>query len=364
MIQGRAADRRAIGGAICAAVLLHAGALIASMAWPATPDGRQAIVPRLFYTRLLPMSESQSLPTPQPAPTPARVAYAGEQDASTAARTRLPSKLTAAVAKSTVNAPGSPVSLAQESPAPALAASADTPLSTDTSAAPAASGSSATPPPSYLQAWPSDTRLTYVTNSGPMSDDANVRARILWQRSFAAGQARYQTTVQLAGNGQQPSMQLTSQGQINAEGLAPEMYAQLRDGQQQIVSNHDSAGEGGEFDQPANAQDLASQFMELAHRFASGQARPEPGGDVSLRMTGAAGVDDRVYDIMGMEALDLPRIGVMRSVHLAPRRNEHNAELLAEVWLAPSLRYLPVRIRLAEGGNTLADLLLTRVEQR
>lgn len=113
-------------------------------------------------------------------------------------------------------------------------------------------------------------------------------------------------------------------------------------------------------------QDFAGQLKELADGFVSGQDQPTPGGTVSLMLGGAGGAV-LVYDILEDDVLDLPRIGVVRAIHLKPRPSDQAASpdpvLMAEVWLAAGLRYLPVRIRLLKGVVAVADLRVQTIEQ-
>ena len=48
-----------------------------------------------------------------------------------------------------------------------------------------------------------------------------------------------------------------------------------------------------------------------------------------------------------------------------PRRElpTRNA-LLAEMWFAPQLQYLPVRIRITQGNDNYIDLMVDTIEQR
>jgi hypothetical protein len=53
-------------------------------------------------------------------------------------------------------------------------------------------------------------------------------------------------------------------------------------------------------------------------------------------------------------------VGALDTFHLKPRRIEDRprGELSAEVWFAPSLQYLPVRIRIRQDAETYIDLMM------
>ena len=53
--------------------------------------------------------------------------------------------------------------------------------------------------------------------------------------------------------------------------------------------------------------------------------------------------------------------GAVNAFHLKPRRvSRPGGELIAEVWFAPQLRYLPARIRIEQDRETFIDLVLSR----
>jgi hypothetical protein len=51
----------------------------------------------------------------------------------------------------------------------------------------------------------------------------------------------------------------------------------------------------------------------------------------------------------------------VQSVHLKPRLLPRpGGELSAEIWFAPELRYLPLRIRVQQDAATFIDLMISR----
>jgi hypothetical protein len=52
-------------------------------------------------------------------------------------------------------------------------------------------------------------------------------------------------------------------------------------------------------------------------------------------------------------------------VHVRPRREARpGSELTPELWVAPSLQYLPVRMRIRRDAETWIDLLIERLPQQ
>src|SRR5207253_4938449 len=95
-------------------------------------------------------------------------------------------------------------------------------------------------------------------------------------------------------------------------------------------------------------QDAASQFVQLTFLFTT---RPElltPGTVIDMPLALPRRVDHWVYDVMEKETLYTP-CGAVEGVHLKPRRvAKKGGDLVAEMWIAPSLAYLPARIRIAQ----------------
>ena len=255
-------------------------------------------------------------------------------------------------------APASTTSDAAARP-PAAAASADLPAGPAGAATAAAPASAADP--AYLGQWPADTRLRYQLG-GNYRGELHGVARVLWQREGA----RYQTSIEV-DVGLLLSMKLTSQGEITESGLQPGVYEELvRNRRRGVRLGEDVRLNNGErVPRPHAVQDAASQFVELSHRLATGQIQAVPGTQIRFWLARPGGVDEWTYDVVGEETLQLPRLGAVRTLHLKPRPlAKPRGPILAEIWYAPSLQFLPVRIKLTQGADTYMDLLVDTIEQR
>jgi len=72
-------------------------------------------------------------------------------------------------------------------------------------------------------------------------------------------------------------------------------------------------------------------------------------------------VDVWTYDVLATELLDTPA-GPIDAVHVKPRREaKAGGDLTAEVWFAPSLQYLPVRLLIRQDADTYLELSLERL---
>jgi hypothetical protein len=58
-------------------------------------------------------------------------------------------------------------------------------------------------------------------------------------------------------------------------------------------------------------------------------------------------------------------VGAIEAVHVQPRREPRpGGDLVAEMWFAPTLQYLPVRIKIRQDAQTWIDLLVDRLPEQ
>jgi hypothetical protein len=75
-------------------------------------------------------------------------------------------------------------------------------------------------------------------------------------------------------------------------------------------------------------------------------------------------VEPGQYDVVGEETLPMP-FAQVPAVHVKPRRiAKPGGDLTAEMWFAPGLQYLPVRILIHQDAQTFIDLTLLRAPQQ
>jgi hypothetical protein len=99
--------------------------------------------------------------------------------------------------------------------------------------------------------------------------------------------------------------------------------------------------------------------------FATGQESLEVGRSVNVWLARPGAVDLWTYDIVGRETLQTAGLGPIETFHLKPRPIANpRGNITAEMWFAPSLQYLPVRIRVNMGTDTYVDLMVEKIEQR
>jgi len=251
-----------------------------------------------------------------------------------------------------------PKPLATASAAPPSALS---PAQPPASPAPALA-STKPPPPPPLDDWPLDTRLSYALSGnyrGPITGDA----RVQWTRDGN----KYQVLVEMGLSGV-TIFSMTSQGIVTPQGLAPSAYEEKRLGTKALQVAMDAQQvrlyDGNRVTRQPETQDTASQFVELGHRFSTGLAVPEPGKTVQIWLARPSALAEWTYDVMALETLHSPGMGTLSAYHLKPRPlTNPSGPITAEMWFAPSLQYLPVRIKITMNTETWVDLLIEKIEQ-
>lgn len=326
--------------------------VVAAPAPPAVPKARVASRPK-------PAASAPSAPQPQqakaqPAPEPVAAAELPVTEAPVPSVAEAPTPAASSEVLAEVPALAASAAVGVAEP-PVPAASAAVAIAPE---APASAPASAT----ALDTWPTDTRLTYNLSGqwrGPLYGDAHVQ----WQREGDKYQARLDVGIQVFG-----TQLLTSQGEVTPDGLIPRAYEELRPGKRRFAQFGDEVlmfENGKTAPRPPGVQDTVSQFVELTHRFATGRDVLEVGRSVSIWLARPNSVDRWTYDIVALELLSTPKLGLVEAYHLKPRPIANpRGNITAEMWFAPSLLYLPVRIKVLMGTEANLDLLVEQIEQR
>lgn len=230
-------------------------------------------------------------------------------------------------------------------------------------------GAESTGTADVYQDWPNDTRIN-LKISGQFRGKVTGSGHVTWQRE----KERYQAQVQMGfGLG---SLTMTSQGAVTDDGLNPEIFEEKIMGRLRSAKFEADTITVGSGKRIARAglngglgtgtfQDSASQFVELAWRFATGRASLAEGQTVSYWLGRPEGLYQYVFDIHGPTPMTLPQLGTVQVWHLVPRpipRLSKDA-IYGEMWIAPSLQYLPVQIRMRNATGMQIDMMVDTVEQ-
>ena len=296
------------------------------------------------------------------APRPAPAASAPDAAAAVVAQASAPAPdgdASAPVAGAPPSERASEATVATQAPSASAASSEATPA---LAAAGPASGVAGAPP----FEWPASTRLSY-TLTGNYRGDVTGTAQVEWIRV----DDRYQVNLDLViGPEFSPliTRRMTSEGNIAASGLVPTRYDEdtqvvMRDRRRVTVVFEPDAvvlANGERRDRLEGVQDTASQFIQMTYVFSTHPERLRVGGAVAFPLALARTMDSYVYEVVEAQTLQTP-FGALAAFHLKPRpRPTRRAnELTVELWIAPELRYLPVRIRIEQDPATFIDLMIS-----
>ncbi len=233
----------------------------------------------------------------------------------------------------------------------------------------AAAGDAAASAPAAFE-WPPSTRLSYRL-TGNVRGPVEGQARVEWLRQGT----RYQVFLEASvGPAFAPLMtrRESSEGEITSEGLRPRRYDMemdviFRDRRRSTIHMDADAvrlpGGGVVTPRPPGLQDAVSQFVQLTWLFTTQPALLSPGQTVELPLALPRRVEPWQYDVLAGEPL-YTTAGLVDAMHVRPRRPARPGDYTAEVWIAPSLQYLPVRIVVRQDAETYIDLQIERLPEQ
>ena len=156
----------------------------------------------------------------------------------------------------------------------------------------------------------------------------------------------------------------SSAGQVTPEGLAPTRFAEKR--RSEVAAHFEP--DKGQIIFSANtpsapwikgAQDRATVFIQLAGMLAGDPSAFPPGSSISLYTVGPRSADLWTFVVEALEPISLPA-GDMPALKLTRKpRSEYDNKV--ELWLAPSLGYLPVRSKVTQADGAYVDQQLSEV---
>lgn len=149
-----------------------------------------------------------------------------------------------------------------------------------------------------------------------------------------------------------------SSGKIVAGGLQPQHFVDRVDADRTVEFDYEQGrirfSEGAPPEPlPAGAQDHLSVFMQVGALVASAPQRYPTGSEIVLPAMGIYGPETWRFVVAGTEQLNLP--GGEQTALRLNRLPQRGDDPRAELWLAPSLGWLPVRIRLSQPNGDYID---------
>lgn len=213
----------------------------------------------------------------------------------------------------------------------------------------AAQGMQIQPPPSTQMVFDVKGRVSGIAYSAT--------AQIEWTAGNGRYRAFQQVRMPLLGARSQ-----TSSGRIGPLHLQPETF---EDSRRNRILRFDPTAHTVVYHQaqtatpiPADSQDRLSVFFQLASLVAAQPQTFVAGKQVKIPTVSFNKQDYWTFEVVGTETLSLSA-GAMDTVKLRrlPRKADDQT---AEIWLSPSMQYLPVRIAVREDDGDALDLRLQK----
>jgi Protein of unknown function (DUF3108) len=267
---------------------------------------------------------------------------------------------------------------AAPSPTPALAPASSASATSSVAAAPGAASAPAGAASGPAFTWPVSTRLTYALE-GWFQGEVRGDAQVEWLRDGDRYQVHLDVSV---GPRLAPlvARRMSSEGRITPDGLRPQRYEQAtrqiigRNRLVQMVFPDERSvqlQDGKLAATRADVQDTASQFIQMVYLFSVRPALREKGGRVEFDLALPHRVRRWAYEV-GDTLPTMTPLGELETFHVrpVPARNSMaetageaarsgGSILSAQVWYAPTLQMLPVRIRIEQDAETWIDLRLS-----
>lgn len=256
---------------------------------------------------------------------------------------------------------------------PAEPASAVAPPAPEPASAPAATTTPAAAASATAQAqpfdWPPSTRLGYQL-AGNYRGEVQGDATVEWIRVGTRYQVHLEAVV---GPPFAPLLvrRVSSEGELGDRGLAPRRF----DGEQRVAfrsrrwsmqfePERVKLPEGREAATLPGVQDEASLFVQLTWIFTTQPQLLKVGQTIEIPLALPRRVEVWQYDVIAEETLQLP-FAEVPTLHVKPRRPPRpGGDMTAQIWFAPGLQYLPVRILIHQDPQTFVDLVLKRPPQQ
>lgn len=293
-----------------------------------------------------------SKPAPAPASTPAPAGPEFESNPS-------PTQDLQAQAAPETEAPKTaepPVAATEPAPEPPEANGADTarPLQVTPP------GGAPLPPGTVLPvSLPNSATLEFNASGQVKGFHYSAGAQLQWQHDGQYYQARQSISMFLMGERAQ-----TSEGLITPGGLQPLNFSDQ--GRKTQSASFDVASgkarfSGGTADAAIadGVQDRLSVFLQLSALMAADPEKYPPGTLIELTTSSARAAARWQFRVGSTEALDLP-FGSVMALRLDKLPGNSSTDQRGSVWLAPTMQYLPVRIKLTQGQDDFVDLQLKK----
>lgn len=193
-------------------------------------------------------------------------------------------------------------------------------------------------------------RINYQVEANKFPYSLN--AELFWQHKGA----NYDARLVFSAFGQNRVQ--TSQGQITPQGLAPIRFSDKYRSEVAAHFNREQGKVTFSANTPdaallAGAQDRLSILVQLAALVATAPKRYPPATTITIQTIGPRAADTWLFTVGNDETLSLP--GGKQATLKLVRNPRQEFDQKVELWLAPTLDYLPARVRITEPNGDFVD---------
>lgn len=151
---------------------------------------------------------------------------------------------------------------------------------------------------------------------------------------------------------------LASTGRMTTDGLAPTRFSDKFRSEQAAHFERDKGRVTFSSNAPEvallpGAQDQLSVFVQLASMIAGEPVKYPAGTSIPIQTVGPRGAEPWVFTVGTEELLHLPGGEITALKLIRNPRKEYDQKV--EIWLAPTLAYLPARIRITQANGDFVD---------
>ncbi|MCX8519925.1 MAG: DUF3108 domain-containing protein [Rhodoferax sp.] len=160
----------------------------------------------------------------------------------------------------------------------------------------------------------------------------------------------------------------TSKGALSEDGLQPTRFGDRPRGAEQATHFQRDKGlitfsaNNPDVTLQAGAQDKLSALLQLSALLAAAPERYPAGTSIQFQAADAHRAEIWDFKADAVETQELPG-GTLRTMRLTKEPTVEFDQRI-EIWLAPDLHYLPVRLRITEATGAFADLLWRKTKNR
>ena len=236
------------------------------------------------------------------------------------------------------------------------------PVAAATVAAPHPETAASVAAPPLRFSLPGSARLHYQVTATVRHMQLQGEGELIWRHDASSYDARLEIRTPLL-----PSRIQHSAGLISAEGLAPVRFSDKARSEEAVHFQRDQGKVTFSNNRPdapllAGTQDRLSVMLQLGAMVA-GEPRKFPAGTViSVPTAGTREAEPWLFKVEGEEDLHLPggKVGTLRLT----RNPRHEFDQKLELWLAPAMAYVPVRLRLTQPNGDWIDQQWSSTDRR